>query len=371
MMVSSCNKIRQWGITSLEEYIEVIYIITQSTLELVPKHNCFKGMLWFRGHAQSDYQLLPNLQRNRHIVDIGTSLPRYSVGNLWEEMRYQHFQARTHHLLQDEPTNTVGWTELSQHYGGKTRYLDWSESAIVSLKFALHDYLRDSPKNNVSTPCVWVLDPRRLNYEGYQLFVKDPLCYISNALDEFDDKNLYQSIMHHIKNGTRYFSPSYSNSSYRYAEKDFAIDGIPCLSALEDLASYPRHSMGRMLKDGDFNPYYFLLLRYYADGLPVVLPLNNPDWMLPPLAALQPYHSSRIHAQRGAFTIFPNYIERDDLSKDKRDLRSMEYQKLCEESLFLIRLFNPNKIAQQLASLGERQADLYSGIDNYARMQEG
>ena len=86
------------------------------------------------------------------------------------------------------------------------------------------------------------------------------------------------------------------------------MEGIPCLSVLHDLASQTRHNLQNLLKQKEFNPYYYLLLRYYADGLPVFIDESQEEDFLPPLAVLQPYHSIRIKEQKGVFTIFPNYI---------------------------------------------------------------
>jgi hypothetical protein len=51
------------------------------------------------------------------------------------------------------------WYFFMQHYSVPTRSLDWTESALVALYFAL--YSRDPGRN--SDPAVWVLEPHRLN----------------------------------------------------------------------------------------------------------------------------------------------------------------------------------------------------------------
>lgn len=65
--------------------------------------------------------------------------------------------------------------------------------------------------------------------------------------------------------------------------------------------------MKGMLLSGEYNPFFYLCMRYYGDVLPVCINQNGED-NLPPLAVLHQYQRERIRSQRGTFTIFPNYI---------------------------------------------------------------
>lgn len=370
--------LHQWRVSSLEEYIHAVFCIAKSSLIACGEEGPgqerldFRGRLWFRGHAKNEYRLTPSLQRDRFVAVRRPTAPpvnRYLKSNLWEQTRFQHFQARSHHLLQDEPNNTVGWTEISQHYGGKTRYLDWSESALVALKFALWNYLMDTPDQD--TPNVWVLDPRKLNYIGYRLFANDfqgQDSYISSALEEFGNPALHEVVKQELKHMELFFSSAFEDNKVNYVlpKEDFAFDGIPCLSALEDLAGYPRHSMEKMLQIKEFNPYYYLLLRYYNDALPVWATADRPEDILPPLAVLQPYHSNRIRAQQGCFTIFPNYVMWEEDMNRVPDLRSMENQPNCKGILYHIRIFNPQRIVEELLAIGEQAGSLFPDLETWS-----
>ena len=103
--------------------------------------------VWFRGHASSQWPLLPGLLR----------APYRQVS----EHRYRHdFFLRAHPFLGEAstvPATDWDWYFLMQHYGMPTRLLDWTESALVALYFALQ------PVEGNAAGSVWVLYPRAIN----------------------------------------------------------------------------------------------------------------------------------------------------------------------------------------------------------------
>jgi hypothetical protein len=125
---------------------------------------------WFRGHTRSDYQLMPSLFRARKNPDSEAS---------WKEIfnkesdLFWEFAARArelHGVVEDD------WDILfaMQHYGTPTRLLDWTEAFAVALYFATlgvdenkrvypDGCQRDDQGNPVPPPCIWVLNPYRLN----------------------------------------------------------------------------------------------------------------------------------------------------------------------------------------------------------------
>lgn len=103
--------------------------------------------IWFRGHAHAAWPLLPGTYR----------APYRQVS----EHRYRHdFFLRAQPFLGEAtsaPATDWDWYFLMQHYGMPTRLLDWTESALVALYFAVQTAEGDAPGS------VWVLYPRAIN----------------------------------------------------------------------------------------------------------------------------------------------------------------------------------------------------------------
>ncbi len=96
---------------------------------------------WYRGHRHGDYNLVPSLFRG-----VG---PRNIEENL-----YSMFNTKgSAHL----PRNVSSWEQLAimQHFKTPTRLLDWTESLLVAVYFAI------SYKPN--KPHIWILNPYKLN----------------------------------------------------------------------------------------------------------------------------------------------------------------------------------------------------------------
>ena len=98
--------------------------------------------VWFRGQSKSEWPLVPKLLR--------------SEGATSEIYLIRRFKQNATLLLQQPPRNDFEWLFLMQHHSMSTRLLDWTESPLVALYFAV-------TQNYDSEGALWVLMPTVLN----------------------------------------------------------------------------------------------------------------------------------------------------------------------------------------------------------------
>lgn len=122
---------------------------------------------WFRGHTNADWTLLPGIMRSDSDVSEGSLLARFkqSAAMLTERL----------------PTTSFDWTFLMQHYGVPTRLLDWSESPLVAMFFAINE----DAENLEADAAVWCLKPTILNKNAG---IADP--HEPQYIPSFEDEEL-------------------------------------------------------------------------------------------------------------------------------------------------------------------------------------
>jgi hypothetical protein len=120
--------------------------------------------IWFRGVKRSSFQLIPGA---------------YWRSQCDEESLFVSFKAAAPSYVPTRPGNDWEWYFLGQHYGLPTRLLDWTESPLTALYFALTEKDGDCAVPQADDPpTVWMMDPAQLNQathrlsEGY-LFIPD------------------------------------------------------------------------------------------------------------------------------------------------------------------------------------------------------
>ncbi|MCC8027277.1 MAG: FRG domain-containing protein [Clostridium sp.] len=330
------------------------YVNTISRLAGEDKGGKSPGVLWFRGNGHEKYSLLPSLFRADTKIQRQGGAGHYSSMHYAEDVRTQHYNAKNFHFFTKDPSSRVEWLEVMQHHGVKTRVLDWSESSIHSLLFALEPFYDDPRfKDDVrrsTVPCVWVLEPQKLNKKIFEL-LRDSYSLrmeIFKELEIRDGKELdkIDSVIARYGNFEKYLKTADTNH----------IDFLVNLSSINDEIFRDRIRLKHMLCNGDIvNPYYYMLTRIYSDGL--VLDDRN----LPPLAVVHPYHSERIKAQKGVFTVFPFYErkEGESLENLKINLDAMELNVSAADCLHKIIIRNPQQIAFQMMANGINVSWLY------------
>lgn len=353
-------------VTGLSEYYKTISnIANQSGLTA----GC---PLWFRGQAYAHYNLIPSIMRKDDKNDNINSNTTYNTENLREDCRLQNYKARVFHLTSDKPSSRLEWQALYQHNKGKTRLMDWSESARTALSFALESFIDPRElkhlieERKTITPTVWILDPRKLNNKVFEYFGNDRnRDVVAKALQSIGLSGKSADLIKEMSCFNHYFSYNAQTLD------DIEIDGIFNLGVIDEQRYTHASELKNMLEKNEFNPFFYLCLKYYVDALPVEV--NNMKNMLPPLAILHQYQSERIRAQRGVFTVFPNYDLSDNIKRIKKigyDCRMLENQQSIRDCLYEIRILNPNEVAKELLFSGERQTELYPENEFYVHTME-
>ena len=114
---------------------------------------------WYRGHAESQWGLLPAVCRlngytSRREIDMNLA-----------------YQRNVSFIPDLPPANDAGvWLSLMQHHRLPTRLLDWTESSTIALFFAIEEhaqYVRWK-RTELFSPVVWMVNPFALNWVSTQ-----------------------------------------------------------------------------------------------------------------------------------------------------------------------------------------------------------
>jgi hypothetical protein len=102
-------------------------------------------MIWWRGHASQQFELVPSVHRGGkdRAREVGLQL-RFVT------------KAHTRYTKCPENSKFAEWLFLMQHYGAPTRLLDWTESVLVAAYFACSERPSEAAH-------IWGLLPANLN----------------------------------------------------------------------------------------------------------------------------------------------------------------------------------------------------------------
>ena len=115
-----------------------------------------KQLVWFRGQARKKWKLVPSLARKQKYL-------------LAESALIKRFMQDAVPHIATPPREEWEWIFLMQHHRASTRLLDWSESPLAALYFAVAE-----KRHRGVDGAVWCLDPVALNRAANLQFAFEP-----------------------------------------------------------------------------------------------------------------------------------------------------------------------------------------------------
>lgn len=122
-------------------------------LEAVESHRqrAARTPIWFRGSTNRRYSLVPSLGRRPFGLEHETAL-------------INSFKQNAIQFVADRPQSEWEWLFLARHHAVPTRLLDWTESPLIGLYFAINSGDTEAlTRNDRRDGALWLLLPTELN----------------------------------------------------------------------------------------------------------------------------------------------------------------------------------------------------------------
>lgn len=117
-------------------------------VSLLDERSALGFPVWFRGQEHAAWGLIPSLARKKKTTEAESTLIKR-----FKQNALVHITSR--------PADEWEWLFLMQHYRLPTRLLDWTESPLAGLYFAVA-----SEKHKTHDAALWCLDPIALNHRA-------------------------------------------------------------------------------------------------------------------------------------------------------------------------------------------------------------
>ncbi|WP_367376554.1 FRG domain-containing protein [Hafnia alvei] len=131
-------------VLSLDGYSELSIHSIEDLLNILGSFECGENDFWYRGQSDFSWGLNPGFFRLK--------------GNVSESTLLMRFKQTAAQLISSTPKESFDWMFLMQHYGLPTRLLDWSESPLIGLYFAVENINQHDKDGSL-----WILNPIKLN----------------------------------------------------------------------------------------------------------------------------------------------------------------------------------------------------------------
>lgn len=117
--------------------------------------------IWYRGHEDSSYKLIPTLYRMNKGKFYNASV-RKMMETFYKSFKVKSF--RTPEIFANGNDTAIGTMSSMQHYSLPTNILDWTPSVLNAIYFAVEPFmLKKSEIKPDSYADIWLLNPIRLN----------------------------------------------------------------------------------------------------------------------------------------------------------------------------------------------------------------
>lgn len=193
--------------------MEIEKILKQVT-ELKREYNT----IWFRGHSNDEYKLNSGLYR----ISKELSTVRNAENNIFNCF-INYGDPYCSKFNENKDWNTLF---LMQHYGMYTRLLDWTDSFLTALYFAIKD------KKESKDACIWILAPIELNkkfkhhiYDGNDVENSNRIGLITIDTLPIRIKNYKNYFMDHINISSFAIVPRRSNERLVSQNGFFTVQG--------------------------------------------------------------------------------------------------------------------------------------------------